>query len=138
MEGRNPVAHWLWLRAGAHFFAGHMLRYEGGIDVIWVQPMSKHNGSDDPMVKESLTSPPRTPSQKRAAAFEIVFALVVAGTLVGAIAGWWPWQVIFLVMLLSVGTGLLGRLLGLWSLADLSFGDGGGDSSGFGGDGGGG
>ncbi len=79
-----------------------------------------------------------TPSQKRASAFEIVFAVVVVGTLVGAFADWWPWQVLYLVALFGVGSGLLGGLLGLWSLDDLWSGGGVGDSNGFGGDGGGG
>ena len=99
---------------------------------------SNQNGDDDPTVEEGLTSAPKTPSQKRASAFEIVFALVVVGTLVGAFAGWWPWQVIYLVILFSVGTGFLGALLGLWNLHDLSLGNGVGDGDGGGGNGGGG
>ena len=89
-------------------------------------------------MEESHTSAPETPSQKRASAYETVWFLVAVGTLVGGFAGWWPWQVIFLVILFGVGSGFLGALLGLWSLDDLTFGNDVGGGNGFGGNGGGG
>ena len=85
--------------------------------------MSNQNGDDDPPVIKSVAAAPKTLSQKLASVYEAVWLLVAVGTLVGGFAGWWPWQIIYLVIIFGVGSGFLGALLGLWSLDDLTFGN---------------